>query len=69
MIDFFIKKTIKNYQNIDDINVRNKYGVFAAIIGIITNLILVVLKITIGCEPEVLTIFFDEIIFLKSLLL
>lgn len=56
MIDFFIKKTIKNYQNIDDINVRNKYGVLAAIIGIITNLILVVLKITIGFITGALSI-------------
>ncbi|MCR5787266.1 MAG: cation diffusion facilitator family transporter, partial [Acholeplasmatales bacterium] len=56
MLNFLIKKSIKNYEKIDDINVRNSYGILAAIIGMITNAILVISKITIGLVTNTLSI-------------
>lgn len=43
-----IKKFIKDSENIDDEKVRNKYGFLAGIVGIISNLILFILKFSIG---------------------
>ena len=48
MIKFIIKRFIKNYQDIDDINVREDYTVLSGILGIINNLILFFVKLIIG---------------------
>ena len=48
LIDFIIKKKIDNPNNILDIKTRNQFGVLAAIIGVITNFILIVTKLSIG---------------------
>ena len=48
MTDFLIKIFIKDYQNPTDTAVREKYGVFASIVGIITNLILAIFKLLAG---------------------
>lgn len=48
MINIIIKKFIKNYENIDDRFVRESYGVLAGILGIICNLFLFILKLSIG---------------------
>ncbi|MCQ2772997.1 MAG: hypothetical protein MJ238_06995, partial [Bacilli bacterium] len=46
MVTLLKKLFIKDYQNTSDPSVRKKYGVLAAVYGIISNLILVALKIT-----------------------
>lgn len=43
-----IKKFIKNSENIDDENVRGKYGFLAGIVGILFNLLLFAVKLTVG---------------------
>ena len=48
MTDFLIKTFIKDYQNPSDTAVREKYGVFSSIVGIITNLILATIKLIAG---------------------
>ncbi|MDD5796263.1 MAG: cation diffusion facilitator family transporter, partial [Oscillospiraceae bacterium] len=48
MINFLIKKFIKDYKNTQDTKVRNAYGKFAGIVGIICNAVLFSLKITAG---------------------
>ena len=48
MTDFLIKTFIKDYQNPSDTAVREKYGVFSSIVGIITNLILATIKLVAG---------------------
>ena len=48
MTDFLIKTFIKDYQNPKDAEVRERYGVFSSIIGIITNLILATIKLVAG---------------------
>lgn len=48
MIDFIIKKFIKDYENVKDINVRQSYGTLSSIVGIIVNALLSLSKISIG---------------------
>lgn len=48
MTNLLIKIFIKNYQNPTDSSVREKYGVFSSIVGIITNLILAAIKLIAG---------------------
>lgn len=48
MIKILIKTFIKDYNNTNDIKVRESYGTLAGIIGIICNLILFSTKLTIG---------------------
>ena len=44
----FIKLFIRDYENTRDPKVRERYGKFAGIVGIISNLILCIMKILIG---------------------
>ena len=48
MIKLIIKKSIKNYKDTENENVREKYGVLAGILGIICNFILFCVKLVIG---------------------
>ncbi|MFA7032746.1 MAG: cation diffusion facilitator family transporter [Bacilli bacterium] len=48
MVNLLRKIFIKNYQNVEDPNVRQKHGFLASIVGIITNLLLVIFKLTVG---------------------
>lgn len=48
MTNILIRLFIKDYQNYQDAKVRENYGMLAALIGIISNLFLVALKVTIG---------------------
>lgn len=48
MTDILIKLFVKDHQNPKDIAVRERYGVFSSIVGIITNLILAGLKLIAG---------------------
>ena len=45
MITLLRRLFIKNYQNVEDENVRKNHGMLAAIFGIISNLILVCVKV------------------------
>lgn len=46
MVTFFRKLFIKNYQDVNDEKVRSEHGRLAAIFGIVSNLILVAMKLT-----------------------
>lgn len=48
MIKFLIRKFIKDYENVEDKYVRERYGVLSGVLGIICNLILFTLKLSIG---------------------
>ena len=57
-----IKKVfIKNYKNTNDPKVRFKYGLVAGLIGILSNIILFVFKITVGILSHSITIIADAI--------
>lgn len=48
MINFIIKCFIKDYENVSDPGVREKYGTTSSIVGIIINILLSLSKIVIG---------------------
>ena len=48
MTDLLIKLFVKDYQKPDDSSVRERYGVFSSIVGIITNLLLAAIKLLAG---------------------
>lgn len=50
---------IKDYKNVEDVNVRNKYGMVSGIFGILTNLFLFVTKLIIGLLSNSVTIVAD----------
>jgi divalent metal cation (Fe/Co/Zn/Cd) transporter len=45
---FLYKLFIKDYQNVNDSNVRVKYGVLAGTIGVVFNFLLVLMKFITG---------------------
>lgn len=59
MIDFLIRKFIKKYDDIDDPAVRGAYGKFASLVGIATNILLSIIKITAGALASSLSIISD----------
>ncbi|HSW35882.1 MAG TPA: cation diffusion facilitator family transporter [Candidatus Limnocylindrales bacterium] len=48
MTQLLIRLFVKNYKNVDNIKVRTSYGILASIVGIISNILLFAIKITIG---------------------
>lgn len=48
MTNLFIKKFIKNWENIKDSKVRESYGYLGSIVGIVANIFLFAIKIAIG---------------------
>ncbi len=61
MITFLRKLFIKNYENLNNRKVREKTGLLASIIGIITNLILFAFKLLIGILTFSMSIIGDAI--------
>ena len=61
MTDFLIKTFIKNHEDIKNPKVRDDYGKFAGIVGIISNAILCVMKILIGLVSGSIAIVADGI--------
>ena len=55
------KLFIKNYQNVDNTKVRNRYGMVAGVFGIITNLFLGCSKLVIGYIANSITIMADAV--------
>ncbi len=55
------KLFIKDYKNVNDPNVRNQYGKVAGIFGIITNLILGIIKFVIGSISHSVSIMADAV--------
>lgn len=48
MIDFIIKRFIKDYENVKDSSVREAYGKLGSVVGILANIVLSISKIVIG---------------------
>lgn len=59
MINFLSRIFIKDYKNYRDDKVRESYGLLASLLGIISNLILVIVKVTIGFFSNSLAIIAD----------
>lgn len=61
MSNLLIKLFVKDYENTDDPKVRENYGKFAGVIGIVSNLILCIIKILIGVFSRSIAIIADGI--------
>lgn len=61
MTELLLKLFIKDYQNVDSVKVREKYGMLASLFGLISNLILFVGKIVIGILLGLYSIVSDSI--------
>jgi cation diffusion facilitator family transporter len=61
MRKFLIKTFIKDYQNVKDPKVRENYGKFAGLVGIVTNLLLCISKIAIGTVVNSIAIIADGV--------
>ena len=61
MVNLLAKLFIKNYKNVEDDKVRTSYGTMAGIFGIVTNFILVVIKLFIGILSFSISIIADAI--------
>ena len=48
MCNFLLKAFVKDYENVSDTAVRRSYGIFSGIISIICNILLFILKISVG---------------------
>lgn len=59
MVDFLVKKFVKDYEKTEKQSVRTSYGVMASIVGIICNLILCGIKIIIGVMIQSISVIAD----------
>ncbi|NLK29141.1 MAG: cation diffusion facilitator family transporter, partial [Clostridiales bacterium] len=48
MTDLLVKLFVKNYKNVENPSVRSAYGILSSIVGVICNLILFGIKLTVG---------------------
>lgn len=59
MIEIIIKRFIKDYQNVNDKDVRESYGVLSGVVGIICNLSLFIVKLLIGLSINSIAVITD----------
>ena len=59
MGNFFIKLFVKDYRNTSDPRVRERYGKFAGVVGIVSNLLLCMIKILAGVFSASIAIIAD----------
>ena len=61
MIKFLVRRFIKDHDNISDKKVRETYGVLGGILGIICNIFLFLIKLTIGLVMNSIAIISDAV--------
>lgn len=61
MTNFLIKHFIKNWDQPEDVKVREKYGILASVVGIISNIFLFVIKYMVGSLAGSVSIMADAI--------
>lgn len=59
MTDYLVKKFIKDYDKVENMQVRTSYGTFASVVGMICNLLLFIAKISIGILTASISIMAD----------
>ena len=61
MTNYLVKLFIKNYENIEEIEVRSNYGILAGIVGIVCNIFLFAAKLLIGIIVNSISIMADAV--------
>ncbi len=59
MSEFFEKRFIKNYKDVEDPKVRERYGVFSSVVGVICNILLCASKLFVGTMAGSIAIISD----------
>lgn len=59
MVDFLVKKFVKDYQNTTDNQVRGRYGMLSSIVGIVCNILICTAKFIIGALVHSISIISD----------
>lgn len=59
MIDFLVRKFVKDYENVENSDVRTAYGVLASIVGIVCNVLLFAIKILVGAGLHSISVMAD----------
>lgn len=59
MREFLVRRFIKDYENIEDNNVREKYGLLSSIVGIVCNIVLFLVKFAVGTLSNSISIISD----------
>ncbi|MEY8338152.1 cation diffusion facilitator family transporter [Lachnospiraceae bacterium 62-35] len=59
MIEFLVKRFVKDYENVQDAQVRTRYGLLAGIVGICCNIILFAAKLSIGLFAHSISVMAD----------
>ena len=57
--NFLVKRFVKNYDNVSDVKVRSAYANLAGIVGIVTNLMLFIIKLSVGLFSNSVSILAD----------
>ena len=57
--NFLVKRFVKNYDNVSDLKVRGAYANLAGIVGIVTNLMLFIIKLSVGLLSNSVSILAD----------
>ena len=61
MIKILMKKFIKDYENVNDKKVREAYGILGGLLGVICNIVLFLIKLTIGLLLNSIAIISDAV--------
>lgn len=59
MTDFLLKRFVKDYDKTSDLSVRESYGIFASVVGVICNVLLFAAKFAIGAFSNSVSIIAD----------
>ena len=59
MTDFLVKHFVKNYEQLDNPLVRERYGIFSSFVGIFCNIFLCVSKLLIGVAVVIIVVGFE----------
>ena len=59
MFKYLIKKFVKDYDDVHDIQVRKSYGILSGVVGVICNLVLFFLKFSVGIRMNSIAVISD----------
>ena len=59
MTDFLVKRFVKNYEDVNDVNVRKDFSMLSGIVGIVCNIFLFALKYLIGTLSHSISVISD----------
>jgi len=62
MTELLVKLFVKDYKNTDDVKVRTAYGVLVSMVGVLCNVILFAVKLSIGIIISFLFVYYMSMV-------